>query len=257
MTKVSFNGMSLEELRDFLDYKVDEYNRPSFIPTDPIQLPHRFERKEDIEIVAFLVSTIAWGNRKSIITSGERLIQIMEEAPYDFVKDYRSFSSPFVHRTFNAEDLHVFFTSLRRIYEKGGLEHAFAPHPDFSGSYGRIVSFRNTFTEGHFPQRTYKHLSNPLKNASAKRLNMFLRWMVRKDNRGVDFGIWDSIPMPELHLPLDVHTGNIARKLGLLTRTQNDWKSVAEIQEHLIQLDPEDPCKYDFALFGLGAFEGF
>ena len=257
MTQQRYKGMTLEELRDFLDYKVDEYNRPSFIPTDPIQLAHRFERKEDIEIVAFLVSTIAWGNRKSIITSGERLIGIMEETPYEFVCNYSSFSSPFVHRTFNAEDLHVFFTSLRRIYEQDGLEKVFAPHPEYPGAFGRIVSFRNTFTAVDFPQRTHKHLSNPLKNASAKRLNMFLRWMVRKDNRGVDFGLWNSIQMSELHLPLDVHTGNIARKLGLLTRTQNDWKSVAEIQEHLIQLDPKDPCKYDFALFGLGAFEGF
>lgn len=257
MTKKRFQGMTLEELREFLDYKVDEYNRTSFISTDPIQLAHRFERKEDIEIVAFLVSTIAWGNRKSIITSGERLIQIMEEAPYDFVQNYRSFSSPFVHRTFNAEDLDTFFRRLKWLYENGGLENAFSSHPEYSGAFGRIVHFREIFTSTGFPQRTQKHISNPLKNASAKRLNMFLRWMVRKDNRGVDFGLWDSIPMSELHLPLDVHTGNIARKLGLLERTQNDWKSVAEIQEHLVQLDPEDPCKYDFALFGLGAFEGF
>lgn len=257
MTQQSFNGMSLEELREFLDYKADEYNRPSFIPTDPIQLPHRFARKEDIEIVAFLVSTIAWGNRKSIITSGERLIQIMEEAPYDFVKEYRSFSSPFVHRTFNVADLDAFFQRLKWVYENGGMEQAFSPHPEYPGMFGRLVHFRETFTGVDFPHRTQKHLSNPLKNASAKRLNMFLRWMVRQDKRGVDFGLWKSIPMSELHLPLDVHTGNIARKLGLLKRTQNDWKSVAEIQEQLITLDPVDPCKYDFALFGLGAFEGF
>lgn len=257
MTEQRYKGMTFEELREFLNFKVDEYNRPSFIATDPIQLAHRFERKEDIEIVAFLVSTIAWGNRKSIITSGERLIRIMEESPYEFIRNYRTFSSPFVHRTFNAEDLDVFFKSLRRIYENGGLEKAFSAHPEYAGVFGRIVHFRDTFTSGDFPQRTHKHLSNPLKNASAKRLNMFLRWMVRNDKRGVDFGLWNSIPTSELHLPLDVHTGNIARKLGLLERTQNDWKSVAEIQQHLVQLDPEDPCKYDFALFGLGAFEGF
>jgi len=250
--------MSFEELKDFLDFKADHYNNPAlFIETDPIQLAHRFEKKEDIEIVGFLMSTIAWGNRKSIITSGERILEIMEQDPYNFIRDYKSFDSPFVHRTFNSEDLDTFFKSLQLLYRNGGLESAFTTDTGLPGAMGRIVNFRNAFTSVDFPHRTQKHVANPLKGSSSKRLNMYLRWMVRNDKKGVDFGIWKSVSPSELHLPLDVHTGNVARKLGLLTRTQNDWKAVAEIQQHLVKMDPEDPCKYDFALFGLGAFEGF
>lgn len=249
--------MTFDELKEFLDFKADHYNNPSFIETDPIQLVHRFERKEDIEITGLLMSTIAWGNRKAIITSGEHILQIMEQAPFEFIRDYKQLDSPFVHRTFNAQDLDAFFKALRRIYENGGLEKAFAEHSDHAGAYGRIAHFRETFTKGDFPDRTQKHIANPLKNSSSKRLNMYLRWMVRNDRKGVDFGIWNSVSPSELHLPLDVHTGNVARKLGILQRTPNDWKAVAEIQEHLVRMDPNDPCKYDFALFGLGAFEGF
>lgn len=249
--------MTFEELKDFLDFKADQYNHPDFIESDPIQLAHRFDKKEDIEITGLLMSTIAWGNRKSIIKSGERILSIMGQSPFDFILNYKSFDSPFVHRTFNAEDLDAFFSALKQLYLNGGLEKAFATHGNYAGALGRIVHFREQFTAGDFPQRTQKHIANPLKNSSAKRLNMYLRWMVRSDKKGVDFGIWKSIPPSELHLPLDVHTGNVARKLGILKRTQNDWKSVAEIQETLVRMDPEDPCKYDFALFGLGAFEGF
>lgn len=249
--------MSFEELKEFLDFKANHYNNPDFIETDPIQLVHRFERKEDIEIVGLLMATIAWGNRKSIITSGERILNIMEHQPYEFIQHYKPFDSPFVHRTFNAEDLNTFFLALQRLYRNGGLEQAFAAHPEYAGAFGRIVNFREVFTHADFPQRTQKHIANPLKNSSSKRLNMYLRWMVRNDKKGVDFGIWNSVSPSELYLPLDVHTGNVARKLGLLERTQNDWKAVAEIQEHLVRMDAEDPCKYDFALFGLGAFEGF
>ncbi len=250
-------GMSFDDLKEFLDFKADEYNNPKFIESDPIQLAHRFQRKEDIEIVGFLMATIAWGNRKSIITSGERILTIMEHDPYNFIRDYKPFESAFVHRTFNAEDLHNFFASLKRLYEKDGLEKAFASQEEYPGVLGRIACFREAFTAGSFPDRTQKHISNPLKNSSSKRLNMYLRWMVRNDKKGVDFGIWNSISPSELHLPLDVHTGNVGRKLGLLHRTQNDWKAVAEIQEYLVKMDANDPCKYDFALFGLGAFEGF
>lgn len=250
--------MPENELKEFLDYKADQYNHPSFIQTDPIQLVHRFSRKEDVEIAGLLMSTIAWGNRKAIISSGERLLEIMENAPYDFVCNYRKLNSPFVHRTFNATDLHAFFTSLKHIYTVAeGLEQAFSVHSDISGVQGRIARFREMFTSGDFPERTQKHVADPLRNSSAKRLNMYLRWMVRSDKKGVDFGIWKNISPSELHLPLDVHTGNIARKLGILRRKQNDWKSVAEIQETLVRFDPTDPCKYDFALFGLGAFEQF
>lgn len=250
--------MSFEELKDFLDFKAEQYNNPAlFIETDPIQIVHRFEKKEDIEIVGFLMATIAWGNRKSIITSGERIIEIMENDPHAFICNYKSFDSPFVHRTFDAADLDAFFRNLGALYEYGGLEAAFREDPDLPGVMGRIVQFRKAFTAADFPDRTQKHIANPLKGSSAKRLNMYLRWMVRNDKKGVDFGIWNNISPAELHLPLDVHTGNVARKLGLLTRTQNDWKAVAEIQEQLVRMDAEDPCKYDFALFGLGAFEGF
>ncbi|TSJ47704.1 TIGR02757 family protein [Fluviicola chungangensis] len=249
-------SFSQTELKDFLNEKVELYNRPDFIQSDPIRIPKQFTRKEDIEISAFLISTLAWGNRTAIIKSGQRLLEIMNFRPYEYVMDYEEQRHSFVHRTFNHDDLNAFFVSLQRIYRQGGLEAAFAPHTEIPGIQGRIISFRNTFTQEPFPDRTQKHLANPLKGSSAKRINMFLRWMVRKDESGVDFGIWNSIPMSELHLPLDVHTGNVARKLGILTRTQNDWKSVTEIQEQLVQLDPEDPCKYDFALFGLGVFEG-
>lgn len=251
-------SLNRTELFELLERKAEQYNNPDFIGTDPIQLPHRFSRKEDIEIIGFIVATLAWGNRKSIITSGERILQIMNDSPYEFVMNYSERDLKFVHRTFNHEDLNSFFVALNRLYTRGtGLEGAFQQHPELTGNFGRIISFREAFTSSPFLDRTEKHVANPLKGSSAKRINMFLRWMVRKDNKGVDFGIWNNIPMSDLHLPLDVHTGNVARKLGLLTRTQNDWKAVAEIHEELRAFDPNDPCKYDFALFGLGAFENF
>lgn len=246
------------ELKEFLDHKVIQYNTKEFISSDPIQIPHRFSKKEDIEIIGFLIATLAWGNRKSIITSGERLIEMMDNAPHDFILNYQEQPLKFVHRTFNAEDLNAFFYRLHHLYTKeNGLEGAFSPNSELNSSFDRIIHFRKAFTGIDFPHRTLKHLANPETGSSSKRLNMYLRWMVRKDLNGVDFGIWDNISMSELHLPLDVHTGNVARKLGILTRTQNDWKSVTEIQTKLVEMDPNDPCKYDFALFGLGAFEGF
>ena len=247
--------MNFDELKEYLDFKADQYNHPDFIETDPIQLPHRFSKKEDIEIVAFLVSTIAWGQRKSIIKSGERILEIMENDPFEFIQNYTSKDLKFVHRTFNNVDLDFFFRSLRNIYEKGGLEKAFGPHEEISGAKGRIIHFRDQFLMTEHQDRSLKHISNPSKNSAAKRLNMFLRWMVRNDNHGVDFGIWKSIPTSELMLPLDVHTSNNARELGLLTRKQNDWKALDELMENLRKFDPIDPVKYDFALFGIGAFE--
>lgn len=244
-------------LKQLLDEKAAFYNHPRFLDSDPVQLPHRFTKKQDIEIVAFLAATIAWGNRKSIITSGERIIAIMGGKPHEYICNYEEQTHQFVHRTFNGEDLNAFFVSLKRCYSQHeSLEEWFLPTNGSLGSFNRINHFREQFTAAPFPHRTEKHLANPMKGSSAKRLNMFLRWMVRSDANGVDFGLWNRIPKSELHLPLDVHTGNVARKLGILTRTQNDWKSVAEIQEALVELDPEDPCKYDFALFGLGVFEG-
>lgn len=252
--------LPLNDLREFLDEKVARYNTRSFLDSDPIQLPHRFTRKEDIEIVGFLVATIAWGNRKSIIASGEKLIQIMGNDPFEFVTDYvpgKLADKQFVHRTFNSVDLDFFLRSLQAIYRNGGLEYAFSNTSDLPGAKGRIISFRERFLAVAHDSRSEKHLSNPLKGASAKRLNMFLRWMVRPSTTGVDFGLWKSINTSELMLPLDVHTGNIARKLEILQRTQNDWRALEEIHQTLNILDPNDPVKYDFALFGLGAFEQF
>lgn len=252
--------MTPAELKEFLDLKVEKYNTPMFIEVDPIQIPHRYTKKEDIEIMGFIMATIAWGNRKSILSNGEKLIRLMGNDPHEFVMNYetpRDSLHPFVHRTFNSTDLDFFFRSLRRVYENGTLENLFQSHPDIEGVKGRIVNFREQFLQTEHEKRSEKHISNPLKGASAKRLNMFLRWMVRNDNCGVDFGIWNSIPTSELHLPLDVHTGNIARKLGMMQRSQNDWTALSEVQSVLCAMDASDPVKYDFALFGLGAFEGF
>jgi uncharacterized protein (TIGR02757 family) len=249
--------MNTAELKEYLDFKTEQYNTPLFIESDPIQLPHRFSKKEDIEIIAFLVSTIAWGKRQMIIKNGERLIDIMGGQPHEFILNYTS-NEPieFVHRTFNSTDLDFFFRSLQNIYKNhGGLENVFTSHPDYHGAQGRIINFRNTFLSTEHEQRSEKHISNPAKNSAAKRINMFLRWMVRNDNCGVDFGIWNSIPEAELCIPLDVHTARMATELGILTRKQNDWKALEEIMFVLRKLDPKDPSKYDFALFGIGVFE--
>lgn len=247
--------MTGEELREYLDFKSEQYNTRAFIESDPIQLPHRFSKKEDIEIVSFLVSTIAWGQRGTIIKNGERLIDIMENDPQNFILSYTSRKLEFVHRTFNAVDLDFFFRSLRNIYENGGLEKAFSPHAEIEGIKGRIVHFRERFLETEHDARSIKHISNPIKGSAAKRINMFLRWMVRDDKQSVDFGIWKSIPMSELYIPLDVHTSKHGRNLGLIQRKQDDWKALEELMAHLREFDPVDPAKYDFALFGIGAFE--
>ena len=247
-------------LKDFLDEKYNQYNTPQFIETDPIQIPHRFTRKEDIEISAFLTATIAWGNRKMIIRNADRIVRLLDNEPYDFVvnaseNEIESLSN-FVHRTFNVVDLQFFIKSLSNIYTKhDGLEAIFSKYP--TDIPKTLVNFREIFFEIPFPERTSRHVSNVAKNSAAKRLNMFLMWMVRKDNRGVHFGIWKKIKPSVLFLPLDVHTGNVGRKLALLTRKQNDWKAVAEITKNLRKFDVVDPVKYDFALFGLGIFEKF
>lgn len=249
-------------IKEFLDEKVSLYNNSSFIESDPIQIPHLFTVKEDIEIAGFLVATIAWGNRKSIINNGHRLMELMGNSPYDFVRDFSDKNSEhlsnFVHRTFNGTDLIYFIKSLQNIYKNhGGLENIFTGFSDKNGVQGAIHHFKKIFFElPHLP-RTQKHVSDPVKNSAAKRINMYLRWMVRRDNAGVDFGIWKNISPSLLSCPLDVHSGNVARKLGLLKRKQNDAKAVLELDNSLKLLDPADPVKYDFALFGLGVFEGF
>jgi len=220
-----------KELKAFLDQKYKEYNRKSFIKSDPISIPHRFTKKQDIEISGFWTAILSWGQRVTIINKANQLMELMDQAPHDFIlnheeKDREPFLE-FKHRTFNNIDTLYFLEWLQQFYqEKESLEEA--------------------------PTRTRKHISNPGKNSSAKRINMFLRWMVRKDKKGVDFGIWNKIPISSLHIPLDVHVHRIALQLKLTSRKQSDWKTVVEITNNLRKLDPKDPGKYDYALFGLG-----
>jgi len=249
------------QLKEFLNTKVLEYNQPKFIESDPIQIPHQFTLKEDIEIAAFLTATIAWGKRNMIIKNSHKMMELMGNSPYDFVMSHQphhlDIFEGFVHRTFNATDFGYFITALQHIYKKyNGLEAVFIPK-EGENIQDAIANFKQTFFEIEHPTRTTKHVSNPQKGSAAKRLNMFLRWMVRNDNTGVDFGIWKNIKPAQLSCPLDVHSGNVARKLGLLIRKQNDAKALLELDNSLRKLDATDPVKYDFALFGLGIFEGF
>jgi len=257
--------MSIADLKAFLDEKSDFYNHPGFIADDPISISHQFSKKEDIEIAGFLTATIAWGNRKSIIKNANQLMKLMQWmdfAPYDFITGFsESDLGPFrgfVHRTFNGSDCVSFLFALKNIYQnRGGLENLFVPGPQYTSMKESISRFRQVFFEVPHDRRTEKHLADPMRNASAKRLNMYLRWMVRQDDKGVDFGIWQSIDPALLMCPLDIHTGNVARKLGLLSRKQNDWKAVEELTSNLRKFDSADPVKYDFALFGLGIYEKF
>ncbi|GGI57420.1 TIGR02757 family protein [Winogradskyella haliclonae] len=251
-----------EELKDFLDNKVELYNNPKFIDSDPIQIPHQFSKKEDIEIIGFLTATIAWGNRKSIITNAKRMANLLDHSPFEFVMQHQESDleklQAFVHRTFNGYDFIQFITSLNHIYtHHNGLEAIFAKYAEANSLQNSIHKFKQHLFEIEHLERSRKHVSDPLKNSAAKRINMFLRWMVRNDNNGVDFGIWKSLSPRQLSCPLDVHSGNVARKLGLLKRKQNDGKALAELDQNLRKLDVNDPVKYDFALFGLGVFEGF
>jgi uncharacterized protein (TIGR02757 family) len=258
--------MNHSELKDFLDEKVELYNNPNFIESDPVQIPHLFSLKEDIEIAGFLSATIAWGNRKMIIKNSHRMMDLMGNAPYDFVMSHSEQNleelESFVHRTFNGQDFSTFIRSLKHIYKNhGGLETVFTQNQsqgiETASTQRSIHEFKKIFFEIPHQYRTQKHISDPLNNSAAKRINMYLRWMIRQDNKGVDFGIWKSISPAALSCPLDVHSGNVARKLGLLTRKQNDSKALAELDLQLRKLDVTDPVKYDFALFGLGVFEGF
>ncbi|WP_430973319.1 TIGR02757 family protein [Sunxiuqinia rutila] len=250
-----------EELRQLLDEKASQYNHPDFIASDPIQIPRQFAQKENIEIAGFLAATIAWGQRPTIIKNAFKLMAMMDQKPYEFLmhteeQDWGHFLD-FKHRTFNGVDCLFFLRSLQNIYRKHeGLEAVFTKGYQTDQSMASALRyFRQVFFEVPFEARSQKHVSNIDKGASAKRLNMYLRWMVRQDDCGVDFGLWKQIPMSALLLPLDVHTGRQARQLGLLTRKQDDWKAVLELTEKLRAFDPHDPVKYDFALFGMGAFE--
>ncbi|MBK0370018.1 TIGR02757 family protein [Flavobacterium agrisoli] len=253
--------MNPSELQDFLDAKVLQYNTLDFIESDPVQIPHLFSQKEDIEIAGFLSATIAWGNRKMIIKNSHKMMEFMGNSPYDFVmshsENHLEGLASFVHRTFNGQDLIGFIKGLQHIYKNhNGLEAVFAKNLEANSTQKSISEFKKIFFEiDHLP-RTQKHISDPMNNSAAKRINMYLRWMCRQDNMGVDLGIWKTIAPSKLSCPLDVHSGNVSRKLGLLHRKQNDAKALAELDNALRKLDPNDPVKYDFALFGLGVFEG-
>jgi uncharacterized protein (TIGR02757 family) len=254
--------MNSSELKSFLDEKVLQYNTLDFIESDPVQIPHLFTQKEDIEIAGFLSATISWGNRKMIIKNSHQMMDLMGNAPYDFVMSHQETDlerlESFVHRTFNGQDFMGFIKGLQHIYTNhGGLETIFSNNLGEDNLQKNIHEFKKLFFEIPHLNRTQKHISDPLKGSAAKRINMYLRWMVRQDNKGVDLGIWKSISPALLSCPLDVHSGNVARKLGLLTRKQNDGKALTELDLKLRELDPTDPVKYDFALFGLGVFEGF
>ena len=254
--------MKKAELKEFLDEKVILYNNPKFIDSDPIQIPHLFSKKEDIEIAGFLTAIISWGNRTMIIRNAHKMMELLDNSPHDFIlnhqeKDLKHLEG-FVHRTFNYIDFQQFIKSLQHIYlQRGGLEQALSIKDGSKTYQTAINNFKTLFFEVDHQTRTQKHISDPLKNSAAKRINMFLRWMVRNDQAGVDFGIWKTHNSANLSCPLDVHSGNVARKLKLLLRKQNDWKAVAELDKNLRSLDASDPVKYDFALFGLGVFEKF
>ena len=277
------------DLRMFLDRKVEEYNKRSFIAGDPISIPHGYRKKQDIEIAGFFTAIFSWGNRTSIINKSQELMQYMDHSPHQFVlqhtdKELKKLLG-FKHRTFNATDLLYFIEFFKQHYSVyDSLEDAFLPGRgnargagDAGDAGGRLDAYDagaalSAFCHYFFsleaideggsvapliPPRTRKHIASPEKKSSCKRLNMFLRWMVRKDNMGVDFGLWKRIPMSGLICPLDVHVARVAKRFGLLTRVPTDWQAALELTESLSRLDPEDPTKYDFALFGLGAIEKF
>jgi uncharacterized protein (TIGR02757 family) len=255
----------LDSLKDFLDTKVAQYNHPQFIANDPICIPHRFTKKQDIEIMGFWAAVLAWGQRKTIINKCAELVSLMDGAPYDFIINHQETDVKrflyFKHRTFNATDTLYFLAFLQQYYAShDSLETAFSQwmKPDDVTVEEGLIGFRNLFFSLDFaPARTRKHISSPVANSACKRLNMFLRWMVRKDSQGVDFGLWQQINPAQLVCPCDVHVDRVARKLNLITRKQTDWQTALQLTSNLRLLDPADPVKYDFALFGLGIEEGF
>jgi uncharacterized protein (TIGR02757 family) len=255
------------DLKEFLDLKAAEYNQLRFITNDPICIPHQYSSKQDIEIAAFFAAILAWGQRKTIINKCNELFERMDNAPYDFVRNHEDNDLKrllgFKHRTFNDTDLLYFVAFFNWHYSTSeSLETAFIPadlsaETPFSTELA-LNHFRSYFFSlPDFPHRTKKHISSPLQKSTCKRLNMFLRWMVRKDNCGVDFGVWNIIKPADLICPCDVHVDRVSRKLGLITRKQTDWLTAIELTEKLKELDPIDPVRYDFALFGLGVEEKF
>jgi uncharacterized protein (TIGR02757 family) len=251
------------ELKEFLDAKVEEFNRPGFIEADPIQVPHQFKKKQDIEIAGLMAAVFAWGQRVTIINKTNDFLQRMDHSPHDFLlhhkpKDLKSFTD-FKHRTFNATDALYFIEFLKHFYScHDSLEQAFKVDAKDENVSRGLIQFHNLFFSlEDFPSRTKKHIPTPERNSACKRINMFLRWMVRRDNKGVDFGIWKSISPSQLICPFDLHVDRVARQLKLIKRKQADWETALELTSVLRKLDPLDPVKYDFALFGLGAIEKF
>lgn len=255
--------MKMDELKSLLEAEVQRHNRHAFIDKDPISIPHEFSLKKDIEISAFWTAILAWGQRVTIINKAKELFALMDDAPYDFIvnhkeKDRKRFEA-FKHRTFNYTDTLYFLDFLQRHYkENDSLESAFLNSEAVCMNVeDSLIRFRNQFFNVEYaPKRTFKHIASPAINSTCKRLNMFLRWMVRSDNNGVDFGLWKNISSSQLMIPLDVHVAKISRHLGLLKRRQNDWKAVKELTEVLRAFDRRDPVKYDFALFGMGVAKG-
>ena len=248
-------------LKQFLDRKVKEYNQPAFIKDDPISIPHLFTKKQDIEIAGLFASVFAWGNRTTIIGKSKELMQRMDNAPYAFIKDHSAKDLKklrgFKHRTFNEDDLYYFIEFLYLHYSKhNSLEAAFFPIPNLDAEHG-LTHFKKYFFSCEHLKRTEKHISSPLQKSTCKRLNMFLRWMIRDDNKGVDFGLWKTISPSQLICPIDVHVTRVSKKLGLLKRKQVDWLAAIELTDALKKLDKNDPVKYDFALFNLGVIEKF
>lgn len=252
--------MNFEKTEVLLNEAVERYNRPDFIPRDPICIPHSFDKKQDIEIMGFWTAVLAWGNRTTIIKKCRELVTLMEDSPYDFVinhqeNDLKRFLD-FKHRTFNATDALYFIHFFKNHYQKfDSLEDAFLLEFDATHTNTEIAlqNFHDYFFGlQDYPERTRKHIATPARKSACKRINMFLRWMVRKDEQGVDFGIWDRIHPAQLVCPCDVHVERVARKLQLIERKQLDWKTAVELTENLRKMDENDPVKYDFALFGLG-----
>ena len=251
----------LRKLKSFLDQKVDYYNQPSFIPDDPISIPHRYSKKQDIEIAGFWTAMLSWGQRKTILNKSAELMELMDDAPHDFIinheeSDRKRFLT-FKHRTFQADDTLYFLSFFQDYYRNhSSLESAFIPNIKNPSTAERLSHFHHTFFSlPDLLQRTRKHVSTPDRKSSCKRLNMFLRWMVREDQCGVDFGIWKNINPAELMIPLDVHVYRVAHHLQLLSREKTDWQAVEELTSNLKLLDPQDPVKYDFALFSIGVIE--
>lgn len=251
--------MKPADVKVLLDLKYEQFNKPDFIKDDPVSIPHRFKKKQDIEISGLFAATLAWGQRKTIITNCTRLMEWMDNAPHDFVlnhddDDLKKFKD-FKHRTFNPVDLLYFMKFLKWYYSRNvSLEDAFLGSTVEEG----LVNFHDLFFSlPDFPKRTIKHVSTPARKSACKRINMYLRWMVRNDDKGVDFGIWEKMKPSQLICPCDVHVDRVARKLKLIKRKQVDWQTALELTVNLRKLDPDDPVKYDFALFGLGVSEKF